>query len=393
MIWIPVIVCLLLAGAAAVWFSPLRGRLLDVFSAARDYLSRAVSVFDRFRFSCFVEQFTDETQPARQDQFFRVQIAGRIPTEQEQTDTVVQIEILDVTGGASDVQPVLSADENYREAEKAEFYLIRHNGVVPDKNAVLAHRVTVAQFPCHILRFACRGRRKLQFRATVMEAASGKKLATARKIFEYVYCSDGYREVHGRRLEVMRACVELSAIVLGPAGCSEDIKGRWVEWIQEKAEMFIPVDEAVETVEAVGNRTETLTMQHSSDIILAYGKNTDRFCAIELALQAAAFGGVVSRDNLEKLSQAAQLLDIQRDRFLSMAQKLLLSLSCQIEDPSQLLGITPGMNEDDFRKRLNEEYRKWNARVTHPDAQIRTRADRILTLIAEIRSQRLQPNG
>ncbi|MHC5172937.1 MAG: hypothetical protein ACYSPJ_04155 [Planctomycetota bacterium] len=84
------------------------------------------------------------------------------------------------------------------------------------------------------------------------------------------------------------------------------------------------------------------------------------------------------------------MLEIQQDRFLSIAQKLLLSSQCQIEDPSQLLGITSDMDSESFRKRLNEEYRKWNARVTHPDAQIRSQADRNLALIAEIRSQWLQ---
>jgi hypothetical protein len=49
------------------------------------------------------------------------------------------------------------------------------------------------------------------------------------------------------------------------------------------------------------------------------------------------------------------------------------------------------MDEQSFRKRLNEEYRKWNARVTHPDPQIRRHADEILTLIATIRSEQLRP--
>jgi len=390
MIWISVIACLLLAGLAAVWFSPLRGRLSGMCSRVYSYLLQTVSVFDRFRFSCHVEQLSDEAQPARQDQFFRIQIVGRIPTEQENVDTDVQIEVLDITEGQSHAHQVLSTDEHFRDEENSEFHLIQHNGVVPDKNAVLARRVTVAQFPCHILRFAYRGRRKLLFRTTVIEAASGKKIVSAQQTAEYVYCSDGYREVHGRRLEVLQACVELSAFVLGSAPCSEGVRNLWSEWIQQKAEMFISLEEATKTVETVQSRLQGVAMQHSSDIILAYGKNTDRFFAIELALQTTAFDGVVSKENLGKLFQAAHMLEIQQDRFLSIAQKLLLSSQCQIEDPSQLLGITSDMDSESFRKRLNEEYRKWNARVTHPDAQIRSQADRNLALIAENRSQWLQ---
>jgi len=390
MIWIFITACLLAAGSAAVWFSPLRRQVLKLFAKAKPYLSYWFPGFDRFRFSCRVEQFSDEAQPVRRDQFFRIQVIGRIPTEQGDVDTDVQIEILDITEGQSHPYQVLSTDECYRDERTAEFHLIQHNGVVPDKNSVLARWVTITQLPCHILRFAYRGRRKLLFRATVIEIASAKKLVSARKVIEYVYCSDGYREVHGRRLEVLLACVELSAIVLGSPPYSEVVRDMWSEWIQQKAEMFISTDEAAKTVVAIQSRFSGLTMQHSSDIILAYGKNTDRFFAIELALQTAGLDKVVSKENLEKLFQISHMLEIQRDRFLSMAQKILLSSQCQIEDPSQLLGIGPDMDDDTFRKRLNEEYRKWNARVTHPDAQIRCQADRILTLIAEIRNQRLQ---
>ena len=393
MIWIFVIACLLLAGLAAVWISPLRRRLLQVFSVVYFYSLRAIYVFDRFRFSCRVEQFSDEAQPVRQDQFFRIQIIGRIPTEQDHVDTDVQIEILDITEGQSHPHQILSTDESYRDDENAEFHLIQHNGVVPDKKAVLARWVTIAQFPCHILRFAYRGRRKLLFRTTVIETASDKKLVSAQQIVEYVYCSDGYREVHGRRLEVLEACVELSATVLGSAPYSEDIRSMWSMWIQQKADMFLSADEAAKTIETIQKRFPGVTMQHASEIILAYGKNTDRFFAIELALQTAGFDGVVSKENLDKLFQASEMLEIQRDRFLSIAQKLLLSSNCQIEDPSQLLGIASDMDDDSFRKQLNEEYRKWNARVTHPDAQIRCQADQILTLIAEIRSQWLQSSS
>ncbi|OQY06130.1 MAG: hypothetical protein B6I25_04525 [Planctomycetales bacterium 4572_13] len=390
MIWLIVTVCLLPVALAAVWFSPLRERLLYLFSSAYLCLLRGGSIFDRFQFTCRVEQFSDESQPVRQDQFFRIQILGRIPTEQDNVDTDVQIEILDITEGRSHWHQVLSGDEQYRDERTAEFHSIQHNGIVPDKNAVLARWVTVAQFPCHILRFAYRGRRKLLFRATVIDTATGGKMVSAQRAIEYVYCSDGYREVHGRRLEVLGACVELSAMVLGAPPYSEGVRDLWSEWIRQKADVFVSADEAVGTIKTIQSRFAGMTMQPSSDIILAYGKNADRFFAIELALQTASLDGVVSKENLEKLFQASQMLEIQHDRFLSVAQKRLLSSDCRIEDPSQLLGITSEMDDDSFRKQLNDEYRKWNARVTHPDARIRSQAERTLTLIAKIRSQSFQ---
>lgn len=373
-----------------ICFSPLRGQLAQLFSTVFRTISKSISVFNRLRFTCYVEQFSDESQPVRQDQLFRVQIGGLIPTEQDNVDTDIQIEIGDITDGQSQAHQVLSTDSRYRNDETAEFQLIQHNGIVPDKNAVLARRVTVAVFPCHVLRFAYRGRRKLLFRATVLEKSTGSAIISAQRVIEYVYCSDGYREVHGRRLEVLQACAELAAIILGSPPYPKEIKNLWSESIQQNADMSLPADEVTKTIEAIENRFESITMRRSSDIILAYGKNTDRFFAIELALQTASLDGFISKDNFEKLFQASEMLEVRQDRFLSSTQKLLLSTNCEIEAPSQLLGITPDMDSDTFRKHLNEEYRKWNSRVTHPDAQIRRQADQILTLIAEIRSQRLQ---
>ncbi|MHC4288804.1 MAG: hypothetical protein ACYSO4_01550 [Planctomycetota bacterium] len=390
MIWIIATVCLSAFGLFALWFSPLRQQLINRIPEKPLHWLERLSIFDRYRFTCRVRQFSDESQPIRRDQFFRVEIIGRIPTQQDNVDTNVQIEILDITDGRSGVHQILSGDEDYRRDGSVEFYYLKHNGLVPNKNSILSRWVTVVQFPCHILRFAYRGRRKLLFRSTVLDAASGKQIVAAQQTVEFVYCSDGYREVHGRRLDVLGSCIELSAFVLEAESCSDGLEAMWSNWIQQKGEMYISTDEASEIIAKAKNRRIGETPQSAADIILAYGKNTDRFYAAELALQTVSFVGTVSRQNLDKLFRISSMLEIQRDRFLNLAQKILLSSHCRIEDPSQLLGIASGMGDESFRKQLNEEYRKWNARVTHPDSQIRAQADQILSLIAEIRSQWLQ---
>jgi len=387
MIWSLTIACFVLAMPAVIWFTPWRGHLLKLFSAAHSMFPQVFSAFDRCRFECSVQRFSDETQPNQQDQYFRVQIAGRIPTGQDNTETDVQIEILDITDGHTHPHQVFSAEPSFRNDENAEFLFITHNGVVPFKNALLANPATVAEFPCHILRFAYRGRRKLLFRAKVLQAGSGTEIVSAQTATEYVYCSDGYREVQDRRIEVLRACVELAALGLGPGPASDAIQNLWSNRIQQRSDMLISADEACNTIQTIQQRLAGATMQNAAEIVLAYGKNTDRFFAVELMLQTFGCKGVVTKEGLERMFEAATLLEIQRDRFLSIVQKMTLSMDCQIEDPSLLLGITPEMDSDLIRKRLNEEYRKWNARVTHPDIQIRLQAEQILTLISEIRSK------
>ena len=58
-----------------------------------------------------------------------------------------------------------------------------------------------------------------------------------------------------------------------------------------------------------------------------------------------------------------------------------------MEDPRALLGLTEEMSEQEIHQKLTAEYRKWNARVTHPDAAVRAQADQMLNLIAQFRSR------
>ena len=83
----------------------------------------------------------------------------------------------------------------------------------------------------------------------------------------------------------------------------------------------------------------------------------------------------------------AETLHIGPDRFMAICQKRLLTDNCSYDRWRLLLGVRDVMQPEDLRCRLNEEYRKWNARVTHADPQIRRQADIILSLIAEVRNR------
>ncbi|MCI0500029.1 MAG: hypothetical protein L0Y36_10210, partial [Planctomycetales bacterium] len=232
---------------------------------------------------------------------------------------------------------------------------------------------------------------KLLFSVSILSAATGQILTCAQQVIEHVSCCDGYQELRGRRLNVLGACMELAVIAAGAGAASDNFTDLLTGWFGHRAAIFMADDEAQKTVASIQARHAELTPPTSCQPILAFGENADRLGAMELAIQAAAMDIRVSRETFAVLGQIATLLEIPQNRFFAMAQKLLLSSGCMVEDDAQLLGVSEQMDETAFRKRLNEEYRKWNARVTHPDEAIRRQADRMLTLIAELRSQRLQP--
>jgi hypothetical protein len=375
---------------AAVWLKEV-GRAAAGLWSRRAVLLRIFSLADRYQFSCRVARVADESQPVGQDRFFRVQMTGRILTPQDNCEITIQIEIQDITAGRSAPLHVLSADGHYRAAQTAVFYFRTSSEIVPHKNAILAGWADVERIPCHVLRFAYRGRRKLLFRVSVLSAATGQTLVSGHQVIEHVSCYDGYQELWGRRLDVLCSCVELAVIVARFGTPSDTLTDRLTGWFEQRASIFMAEGDAQKKVESILTRSYELTPQTSCQPILAFGENADRLGAIELAIQVAAMTNQVSKAAFAVLSQIAAILEIQEDRFLALAQKILLSAGCCIEDPFQLLGISESMDDAAFRKRLNEEYRKWNARVTHPDDDIRRQADRMLILISELRSRRLQP--
>ncbi|MCK5173415.1 MAG: hypothetical protein KAR47_08490, partial [Planctomycetes bacterium] len=82
----------------------------------------------------------------------------------------------------------------------------------------------------------------------------------------------------------------------------------------------------------------------------------------------------------------AELLHIDGEKFRAMAQKLLPVRSGRGDYTNFILGITDDMTVEDKREQLNDEYCKWNGRVTSRDTTIQDQADEMLALIAQVRN-------
>ena len=340
------------------------------------------------RFTCRTEDRLDETCPQFEDRFLCVRMFGRIPTAQGNADSDVRVELLDITDGPGRPEQVLSADPQWRRGDSPVFYYQTHNGVIPAPNAVLAKEVVVANIPFHQLRFARRGRRKVQVSVAVLARPDGRLIVRAEDCVEYVACCEGFIEIQERREAVLRACVELAcAVVEKPAPSSvAEVVGAWIE---DKTRRFSPRSAPAEPLNRLIAAQNPPDADAACECLLACGQKADRVAAIDLALQTAACGSTLSYRQEELLWTLARRFEIPMERFLALCQKRLLNDTCSFERWRLLLGICEEMSPEALRLRLNEEYRKWNARVTHPDALIRRQADIILSLIADVRSRQL----
>lgn len=371
--------CLLAAGFAAVWFSPYRRPLLRLYTS-----------FDKFRFTGRIEQINSSGQSDADDAFFQVSITGRIPVPEVNCATQIRIQILDITENAAHPLEVYSVSDEFCLKDDPAFDLIVDHGIVPSPKSALADWAHVAAIPCELLRFAYRGRRKLKFQITMLSKKSQKEIISDEQTIEYVSCSDGYQEIQQRRSDVITASVNLVCSVIEPDQRTDRVNEFLTKWIKRNTNVELSTDHVQSLVDQALRKAPDNPYRDECDVLMAYGNQNDRLAVMKLAFETSIFIGRITRSSFGKLGRISSLLDIPNERFLESAQKSLLNSECTMESPQDLLGVSEHMSEEAFVKCLNNEYRKWNARVTHPDSRIRHQADRILTLIADLRSQRLQ---
>jgi hypothetical protein len=111
-----------------------------------------------------------------------------------------------------------------------------------------------------------------------------------------------------------------------------------------------------------------------------------RLDIMRLFLNVAKSDGVVTQPEMIVINKFASWLQVERTKFRAMLEQAIPLSICQVKDADVLLGITADMDSESVCKFLNEEYRRWNARVTNADAKIREQAANMLDIIAQARN-------
>lgn len=370
------IIGVLAAAGAAVWLPPLRARVLGVLSQ-----------WNRFTFTCQVAILADEACDQQDRDRLQVQMQGRIVTPCDDYDTTLRLEIDDITDSLFKPEQVLSVNPEYHGNDGALFRYQAHNGRIPKRNAILSHWVTAASIPFSSLRFAYRGRRKLLCRLSVLSAETGEVLVSDQQVIHYISCREGYRQIQQHKLAVLTASIQLALKTVCPDGSEPAHRSLIADWLGSLCSHFSAASELIDSLKAIELQCEPLPLEAAAEPLLAFGEARDRTAALSLAIKLLVVSDLISAIHGQNLVSLAQLLDIKPDHFTARCQEILLEHDCRIEDPSFLLGVDTAMEPGVFRHRLNDMYRRWNGRVTHPDKRIRQQADRILSLIAELRSR------
>ena len=111
----------------------------------------------------------------------------------------------------------------------------------------------------------------------------------------------------------------------------------------------------------------------------------ERYGILELCINVSCCNHALSNGQVALLKTYAQLFDIDMQRFRDMIEKYISLEDSRESNVKLILGIDEDMSRDQLLSALNEEFRKWNCRVTNQNPNIRKRADHMLKMIAEQR--------
>jgi len=328
---------------------------------------------------------------------FEVNIRGLVSAPSDKCEVDVQVLIADVAQDLSGAKPVLSSVRQFQMEDSPAFCFRSHIGNLPNRQTVLSNWTPIAKIRADLLRFPRKGKRTLKFVTSVISVAGERELACGVATIDYQNNQAGYIDAreNQQRSEILTA--RLAGVFCRSAGkVNESAAGVVTDWIGARIKSSANKDDQArrraELEKSLQNAFESSEAKNQSDIN-ATGRQMaetatiiERYEAMELCLQTARAAGRINQEHIDVLGTLANLLRVDPDKFLAMVQKILPLEMYEKQDVRFILGITSDMSPEEVRRQLNHEYRKWNARVTHPDPATRAQAGRMLTLIAEVRA-------
>lgn len=329
---------------------------------------------------------------------FEVEIRGLIAASSQGCEVDVQVLIADVQDERGEPRPILSTVKQFQMEDSPAFCFHSRIGNLPSRETILSDWTPIAQIRADLLRFPRKGKRKLKFITSIICSADSQELACAVATIDYQNDQVGYIDAKENQQRSEMLIVRLAGALCRSAGEVDESAVKVVtDWIgtrigasaskdgeaEKRSELEQSLEDALGTFEAHKRRPDIdaicREMAEAATII-------ERYDAMELCLRVAKAAGSISQKQIVVLSRLANLLILDPDKFQAMVQKILPLDIYENKDVEFILGVTADMTADDARHRLNSEYRKWNARVTHPAPATRAQASQMLTLIAEVRA-------
>ncbi|MFC1739113.1 TerB family tellurite resistance protein [Planctomycetota bacterium] len=328
---------------------------------------------------------------------FNVGIKGTIHSPAEEQDAIVQIVIDDVTKDIDSSKPVHAKTKQWRKENSDVFRYQAKLGRLPNQETILSDWTSIAKIHSDWLLFPRRANLKLRFGVSILSEENRQQLACAVCGFAYDNVAFGYIDLDENKQRTKTLAVALAFIVSAVDKklykCEIELIKSWAKKSFDLAnasgkarrKLEKALDKTVAFFQA-GNRLDTFQICKE---LVEITPASRRYDVLELCLNVARANGVASPEEVALLKNIANWLEVDKDLFRSMMQKILPCTMHKVKDAHSVLGLDDDMSEEKTHRLLNKEYGKWNARVTNMDPEIRRQADDMLSIIAKARTRHL----
>ncbi len=324
-----------------------------------------------------------------------VHISGQIVVPSDKHPCTIQVALWDVTD-TDRRYPVITPLQDHQGPNHQ--FQVEHDITIPHQQSNI-DSMQVCTIPLGFILAAKRGRRTIE----VMVYIGPKGYPTnfyrrATVYFNYQEDSLGYTEVRDQAKNSEKAIAGLAVAFAAADGTIADVEIRSIMAFftdrytdsQEAQQISAAVDAEIRTVldRLRSGKSDTLTeIAHHVDQLNAYASEPAKQAAYELCLMVVTVDEELATEEQSRLQELAQQLQLS-STFVKEVNDRYIRVTMYTESAdASAVGMPAGLDREQQKTYLAEEYRKWRGRTTHKDAAIAAEAAIRLEKIAQLRAK------
>jgi tellurite resistance protein len=326
---------------------------------------------------------------------FNIEILGKIHAYEPNQKAAAEVVINDIGTVFKDRKPVFSSKSECQLENSEIFCFSSVLGRMPGRNTKITEWTNIAKIPCDWLIFPRKGKRRVQFIVYIISEDNGDRLGKAEFICDYENGAVGYIDQRENIQRVNTLAIALGFAVSAIDGklyqCEIDLVKEWARkrFGLKNASRRVQgkIEKALEKTVSYFQVGKGLNVYELCKEIAGISGEGQRYDVLELCLRVAGSKGEVVGEELKLLHQLGVWLEVDREFYQGIQEKILPITMHSETDAEAVLGLDEETSKEEAQGLLNKEFRKWNARVTNSDPEIRKQADHMLNLIAHARNE------
>ncbi|MBN1796848.1 MAG: hypothetical protein JW804_09270 [Sedimentisphaerales bacterium] len=328
------------------------------------------------------------------EQVFTVKLLGKIQTDKAGRLVSLKLNIDELNETNNQYVSVYRRNENNSDAQLLPFEYICELGKINHKEKEFADWISAAKIKPEWMLFSRKGSRRIRITVLLFNLENSDVYAQCETFFEFYNRDLGYIDI-AENAERAKALAVTLAFALSAADGRmykteiEKIK----EWTLKTFQIDRDNKAQKELVKALRKtirffkRGQNVNIEDLCKELSGITEVWQRYDILSLCLNVAETKGFISAGQIKVLKNLSKWFNIEPECFRAMLERLAPVDTHEVQDPELIFGLHSRLSREQKRELLNNEYKKWNARVTNLNPQVQSQAEQMLELITNTRSK------